>query len=138
MKFITERKVPMTEGMDPMKILATEAMMSMWANEGLPADRISNENAAIITNCARWPLIIDPQLQGSKWIKQKFDELLEVFNLNQDKWIMKLINCIRAGKILMIESVGSELEPSLDPVLARAIYTKGGARYIKLGGEEIE
>lgn len=70
-KYIADRKVPITEGIDPLNILANEALMSKWANEGLPADRISSENAAIITNCARWPLIIDPQLQGSKWIKQK-------------------------------------------------------------------
>ena len=33
------------------------------AERGLPADRISIENGAIITNCNRWPLIVDPQLQ---------------------------------------------------------------------------
>jgi len=71
MKCINERKVPITDGITPLAVLANEAMMSKWANEGLPADKISIENASIISNCARWPLIIDPQLQGSKWIKQK-------------------------------------------------------------------
>ena len=46
--------------MDPLKVLATDAMMATWGNEGLPADRMSMENAAIIVSCARWPLIIDP------------------------------------------------------------------------------
>lgn len=33
--------------------------------EGLPADRMSTENATILTICERWPLMIDPQLQGA-------------------------------------------------------------------------
>lgn len=128
MKDINERKVPITEGINPLEVLANEAMMSKWANEGLPADKISIENASIITNCARWPLMIDPQLQGSKWIKQKYDDQLTVFNLNADKWIMTLTNCLRGGKVTLIEGVGDQLEPALDPVLSRAITQKGGSK----------
>ena len=29
------------------------------------------ENGAVICNCKRWPLIIDPQGQGIKWLRQK-------------------------------------------------------------------
>jgi len=128
MKDINERKVPITEGINPLEVLANEAMMSKWANEGLPADKISIENASIITNCARWPLMIDPQLQGSKWIKQKYDDQLTTFNLNADKWIMTLTNCLRGGKVTLIEAVGNELEPALEPVLSRAITQKGGSK----------
>ena len=38
---------------------------------GLPSDRVSMENGAISTNSQRWCLIIDPQLQGVFWIKNK-------------------------------------------------------------------
>lgn len=128
----------MNEGIDPMDILSNDAMRSMWVNEGLPADRISNENAAIISNCARWPLIIDPQIQGSKWLKQKYDEMLEVINFGKDRWLNTLTNSIKKGGVLMIEKVGNELEPAVDPVLSRAVFTKGGVKYIKIGGDDIE
>lgn len=59
---IGERKIPSTEGVDPLGVLANDAAQATWKNEGLPADRMSLENASIITSCSRWPLIIDPQL----------------------------------------------------------------------------
>lgn len=40
-------------------------------NQPQTADRISVENGAVICNCKRWPLIIDPQGQGIKWLRQK-------------------------------------------------------------------
>lgn len=121
-----------------MDVLANDAMKSKWATEGLPADRISQENASIVTNCVRWPLLIDPQLQGIKWIRQKYDDQLSVISLNAGNWVMKLMNGIKAGIVLMIEGVMDELDPGLDPVLGREIYQKGGNKYIKIGGEEIE
>lgn len=53
-------KIPITPGIEPLKVLTTEAMMAQWKNESLPADPMSLENAAVITSCSRWPLIIDP------------------------------------------------------------------------------
>ena len=32
---------------------------------------MSIENGAMITKCTRWPLIIDPQEQGIKWLRQR-------------------------------------------------------------------
>ena len=46
---------------------------------------MSNQNASILTNCERWPLMIDPQLQGIKWIKKKYhnDEKFTVVRFDQ-------------------------------------------------------
>ena len=59
---IPERKIPYTPGVDPLAVLANDADQAVWKNQGLPADRMSLENASIIASCSRWPLIIDPQL----------------------------------------------------------------------------
>jgi len=40
--------------------LTTEAEKASWKNENLPADPMSLENACVICNCKRWPLMIDP------------------------------------------------------------------------------
>ena len=40
--------------------LSSETQMLTWKKEGLPADTLSTENAIMITNTEKTPLIIDP------------------------------------------------------------------------------
>ena len=70
--------VPMTEDLDPLSLLTDDATVALWNNEGLPSDRMSTENATILTSAERWPLMIDPQLQGIKWIKNRESDLKTV------------------------------------------------------------
>ena len=124
---------------DPLKVLADEAAIAQWMNEGLPADRISVENASVVTSCARWPLMIDPQLQGVKWIKSRLAESLTVIQLTQTNWMNKVHMVINMGDCLLIESVGQEIDAILEPLLARAVIRRGRSQFIiKLGGEEVD
>merc|ERR1719316_2609241 len=107
---IKERGIPHTEGIDPLKVLTDEAAIAQWMNEGLPADHISVENACVVTSCKRWPLMIDPQLQGVTWIKQRFADTLEVIQFTQNKWLNKVQGAIQMGMNLLIEAVGQEIE----------------------------
>ena len=136
---IKNRDISFTPGVDPLRVLCTDADEAKWKNSGLPADRMSTENASIVTSCSRWPLIIDPQLQGSKWIRGMHGEELEVIQFSQDRWSKRLEGTIQMGRIVMIENIGQELDASLEPLLARAIIKKGrNSFFIKLGSEEIE
>jgi hypothetical protein len=136
---IKTQGIPHSEGVDPLFVLASEADIALWKNEGLPADRMSIENAAVVTSCARWPLMIDPQLQGVKWIKQKYGEGLTVIQLTQANWLQKVLMTISMGGILLLESVGQELDAILEPLLSRSVIRRGrSSMVIKIGGEEID
>ncbi|KAF4726240.1 hypothetical protein FOZ62_001949, partial [Perkinsus olseni] len=136
---IKEKGIPFTEGVDPLTVLASEADIAMWKNEGLPADRISVENAAVVTSCARWPLLIDPQLQGVKWIKQRLGEDMTAIQLTQPNWLQKVLFCVSMGGQLLIEAVGEEIDAILEPLLARQVSRRGRSGFvIKIGGEEID
>ena len=135
---IKDKKIPITEGIAPLKILTTEARMAQWKNQGLPADFMSLENAAIITSCARWPLLIDPQLQGSVWIRGYCGENLQVISMNQNKWTNILIQAIQMGKFVLIEGVQEEIDATLDPLLSRSIIKKGNNYILELGGDPID
>ena len=150
---IYEQKIPITEGIEPMKILTNSDTIAKWKNEGLPEDQMSIENAAIITSSNRWPLIIDPQLQGGNWIsghvsnaenftrkvrvetgtdKEEVNETSEQLlriSLNADKWEVRLEEAIQMGRIVLLENVTQDIDPILDPLLSRAfIYKKGSTQ----------
>lgn len=52
----------MTDNLDPLSLLTDDTQIAAWNNEGLPNDRMSSENATILTNSIRWPLMVDPQV----------------------------------------------------------------------------
>lgn len=81
--------IPITNGLDPLSLLTDDADVATWNNQGLPSDRMSTENATILGNTERWPLIVDAQLQGIKWIKNKYRNELKAIRLGQKR-------CVRA------------------------------------------
>ena len=97
---------------------------------------MSMENATILTNSVKWPLMIDPQLQGIKWIKNRFADKLTVIRLGQKAYLDTIEHCVSHGKSLLIENLDEEIEPVLDPLLGRLLIKKG--RAIKLGDKEVE
>ncbi len=53
------------------QVLVDDAMVASWLREGLPSDPTSVQNGTILTNSERWSLMMDPQLQGILWIKER-------------------------------------------------------------------
>jgi dynein heavy chain len=71
-KFLGDKGIPMTAGVaDPLKVLVDDATVAGWTRQGLPSDPTSVQNGTILTNSERWPLMMDPQLQGIVWIKER-------------------------------------------------------------------
>ncbi|XP_073997627.1 dynein beta chain, ciliary-like isoform X3 [Rhodnius prolixus] len=129
-------RIPYTEGIDPLLLMTDDAQIAVWNNEGLPTDRMSSENATILTNSDRWPLIIDPQLQGIKWIKNRYGASLQVIRLGQKHYLDKLEQAISDGRIMLIENIGETMEPVLDNLLGRNLIRKG--KVVKIGDREID
>lgn len=128
--------IPVTESLDPLNMLTDGADIAAWQNEGLPADRMSTENATILTNCERWPLMVDPQLQGIKWIKNKYGEDLRVIRIGQRGYLDTLERALSGGDVVLIENLEESVDPVLGPLLGRETIKKG--RYIKIGDKECE
>jgi len=104
----------------------------------LPSDRVSTENGAILTNSERYSLIIDPQLQGITWLKEREKNSdLQVTRLSNPKMVKTIEMSIEAGKPVMIENLENSIDAVIAPVYGRAITKKGKNRYIKLGDKEL-
>ncbi|KAJ1634337.1 dynein heavy chain and region D6 of dynein motor-domain-containing protein [Pavlovales sp. CCMP2436] len=131
--------VPMGADADPLKILTNDAEIASWSNEGLPTDRISMENGTIATNCQRWPLMIDPQLQGITWIKRREEKRgLHIVRLGQKQLIPKLENALENGKPIIIENLATSIDAVLGPVISRQVTRRGRTVFVKLGDKEVD
>uniref|UniRef100_A0A674GE64 Dynein axonemal heavy chain 17 n=1 Tax=Taeniopygia guttata TaxID=59729 RepID=A0A674GE64_TAEGU len=126
--------IPITPDLDPLSLLTDSADMAAWNNQGLPSDRTSTENAAILCSTQRWPLLVDAQLQGGKWIKNKYGEDLQIVRLGQKRYLDIIAQAVSEGQTLLIEDIGETIEAVLDPLLGRTF--KG--RYIRIGDKEVE
>lgn len=116
--------IPTTDGLDVLSLLTDSAQIARWSNENLPNDRTSIENATILTNAERWPLMIDPQLQGVKWIKTRESDL-KIVRLGQKGYLDHIERAVANGDILLLENIGENVDPVLDPLIGRLTIKKG-------------
>ncbi|CAH8492971.1 unnamed protein product, partial [Dicrocoelium dendriticum] len=117
---------------DPVKIRS-------WNIAGLPVDSFSIDNGIIVTSSDRWSLCIDPQGQANKWIKNmEKDNKLGVIKLSDSNYLRTLENSIQFGMPVLMENVGEQLDPILEPILQRLVYKSQGAYYMRLGDSVIE
>ncbi|KAJ8922597.1 hypothetical protein NQ315_007628 [Exocentrus adspersus] len=134
LKLIAERKIPYSQHCDPVTTLGEPVQIRLWQLDGLPRDYLSTENAVLVSCSRRWPLFIDPQGQANKWVKNMGKQMGLTICKLADKDLMRNIeSAIRFGKAVMIENVGTEIDPALDPVLLRQVYNQSGTMVIKLG-----
>ncbi len=81
----------MTEGLDVLFLLTEVPQLLVGTMRTCPcSDRMSVENATILTNAERWPLMIDPQLQSIKWIKTREGDHLQIVRLGQKGYVRNL------------------------------------------------
>ncbi len=119
--------------------LSSEMEILSWNANGLPTDPHSIENSIIIAHCKRWPLIIDPQMQASKWLRRTLETRgLRMMRFEENHWLRALQVHIQDGSTCYIEGVGVELDPALLPVLQNQTFMKDSSLLIKLGEVSIE
>ncbi|CAD7700814.1 unnamed protein product [Ostreobium quekettii] len=131
--------IPATEGFDFALFLANPSDVRDWNIQGLPADSFSTENGVMVTRGRRWPLMVDPQVQANKWIKNmEGANGLRVLSLNMADMARKMEAAIQFGEPVLLQDVMEEIDPVLEPVLAKAFIKQGNQTLIKLGDKEVD
>ncbi|XP_054451580.1 dynein axonemal heavy chain 1 [Pteronotus mesoamericanus] len=126
--------VPHTSEPTLIGTLGNPVKIRSWQIAGLPNDTLSVENGVINQFSQRWTHFIDPQGQANKWIKNMEKENgLDVFKLSDRDFLRSMENAIRFGKPCLLENVGEELDPALEPVLLKQTYKQQGNTVLKLG-----
>ncbi|KAK3571583.1 hypothetical protein QTP86_014552, partial [Hemibagrus guttatus] len=138
-KICMKRKVPCSENFTLSNTLGNPVLIRAWRIAGLPVDTFSTDNGIIVSNSRRWPLMIDPQGQANKWIKnmEKANKLA-IIKLSDSNYVRTLENAIQFGTPVLLENVGEELDAVLEPVLLKQTFKQQGVEYLKLGENIIE
>jgi len=137
----SKNNVPVTPGLNVNAFLTDDATVAEWNSQLLPKDELSIQNGILVTQATRWPLLIDPQGQGTKWLKEREKNNLPYFGttfINVKRLRDQLKYGMQEGKAFIIEGVEEELDPMLDPVLEKNFFKQGRTIYIKLGDEDAE
>ena len=70
--------------------------------------------------------MVDPQGQANKWVKNMEKEhKLSIIKLTDSDYMRTLENCITFGNPLLLENVGEDLDPSLEPLLLKQTFKQG-------------
>ncbi|CAF2793398.1 unnamed protein product [Rotaria sp. Silwood2] len=132
----TKGVIPMRADLQPLSIIIDDADIAEWMNQGLPADQTSYENAAILIYCLRWPLMVDPQGQGLRWIKNLFTDKLVTLRYNSKGYLDRVETAVRRGDTLLLECIEENIDSILEPIINRNLIRKG--KIVKFGDKEIE
>ncbi|XP_059164025.1 dynein axonemal heavy chain 7-like isoform X1 [Physella acuta] len=139
LKTVQENHLPCSSDFSLINTLGEPVKIREWNIAGLPTDNFSLENGIIISNARRWPLMIDPQGQANKWVKnmEKANNL-HVIKLSDADFVRTLENCIQFGTPVLLENINEELDPILESLLLKQTFKQGGSLCIKLGDSTIE
>ncbi|RYH06718.1 hypothetical protein EON65_42550, partial [archaeon] len=130
--------IPYRQDLDMTAYLSRPADQLKWSEYGLPNDSLAVQNAILLDRFNRFPLVIDPSGQATKFLLNKFAAQKIVQTSFLDASFLKtLISAIRFGNPLLVQDVES-LDPILNPVLNREVQKTGGRTLIRLGNEDVD
>ncbi|CAE8587744.1 unnamed protein product, partial [Polarella glacialis] len=133
-----QNDVPSSSTFDLRSVIGEDVIIRQWVIDKLPNDQVSIDNALILSKSRRWPLMIDPQLQANKWIRNSKGESLMILRLSQGNYARKLEVAISQGAPVLIENVPEVLDPLLEPLLQKAKFKAGNIVMIRLGDSTVE
>nr|XP_022323965.1 dynein heavy chain 7, axonemal-like isoform X6 [Crassostrea virginica] len=138
-KKVKDRGILCSDDFSLINTLGEPVKIRAWNISGLPTDNFSLENGIILANARRWPLMIDPQGQANKWIKnmEKANNI-HVIKLSDSDFVRTLENCIQFGTPVLLENIAEEMDPLLEPLLLKQVFKQAGAMCIRLGDSTIE
>ncbi|NXH21208.1 DYH3 protein, partial [Bucco capensis] len=135
----TEKNIPCSSDFSLSNTLGDPVKIRAWQIAGLPVDSFSIDNGIIVSNSRRWALMIDPQRQANKWVKNmEKNNKLSVIKLSDTHYVRTLENAIQLGTPVLLENIGEEVDAFIEPILLKLTFKQQGVEYMKLGENIIE
>lgn len=138
--FLQKQQLQFSDGIRMISYLGEPVKIQTWNIAGLPKNDTSIENGIIIDKSRRWPLMIDPQNQANKYIKnmgKDQPEGIDQIKASDQNLMRTLELAIQFGKWVLLENVGQNLDPSLEPILQQQVIKQGQSLSIAIGDKNI-
>lgn len=135
-EMLKEFGIKCSENFSLQNTLGNPVQIRSWQIFKLPTDSFSVENAIIMDNSDRWPLMIDPQMQANIWIKTLEDsnQIKTLKPTTDPKEVSRALdNCLMLGTPIILEDCLETIDPIYEPLLEKLIEGQGGKMTIKLG-----
>ena len=131
--FIKQVKIAYSKDYTFPEFLVKPVEFIRWQLKGLPDDQFSRENGVLVRKGRMFPLLIDPQLQGNKWLKemereQNKDKLI-IIDPQTEQYMNLIVNAANTGKIVILQNLEEDVDVALESMLNKAIKKpEGGYR----------
>ncbi|CAM9108221.1 unnamed protein product, partial [Ectocarpus fasciculatus] len=135
--------IPHTAGCNLEITLANPVKVRSWQICSLPSDSLSTQNAIIMDNGRRWPLLIDPQGQANRYIRAMSKDAsfapngMDVVKLTDKNFLKTLENGVQFGRWVLLENIAESLDAALEPILLQQKFKQGGQEMMKIGDNTI-
>jgi len=109
-----------------------------WQTNALPSDALCMENAIMLKRFNRYPLIVDPSGQATKFLLNEYkNRKITRTSFLDDSFRKNLESALRFGNPLLVQDV-ENYDPILNPVLNREVRKTAGRVLISLGDQDID
>ncbi|OWZ24775.1 Axonemal dynein heavy chain [Phytophthora megakarya] len=136
---LTKQSITCSKTFTLTETLGEAVQIRAWTIAKLPNDSFSIDNAIMLQRSNRWPLMIDPQGQANRWVKNMEESNnLKVVKQSQAGFVRMLENSIMIGAAVLIENMPEEVDPMLEPILLKQVVKTGGVATIRLGDNTVE
>jgi dynein heavy chain len=120
---LKKMKIPCSDVVSLAAVLGDPVKIRTWNINGLPRDAVSIDNGIIMSYSRRWPLMIDPQGQANKWIRNtEKDKQMKFLKLSQSDFVRSLENAVEFGMPALLENVPETIDSILEPLLMKQVF----------------
>jgi hypothetical protein len=124
-------------------VMSDPVTVRQWTVQGLPTDAFSVDNAVMAFRSRRWPLLIDPQEQGAKWVRSMCQaDGLRLTTAMDAHCVRTVTGAIELGLPVLIdnltESAGQGVLAPLEPLFLRSTFKQGGVTCLRISDKVVE
>lgn len=135
-EMLAEKEIRFSDNKTRISLFLSEMKIKQWEKLGLPSQEFYIINGLMLSICSRWPLIIDPELQATNWIRN-IEESIMLIDASDINLIKKISQNVSSGINTIIYNVRKTIDSNLDNLLMKKIYTKANEKFLLIGNTEV-